>query len=187
MGGPEYGGLLAATHRLLDAVAGADAPDGVARGAAATVIAACQSLEPFLVDDKVAPAGNRPDLPGHGRPAMVPYIEDQFDDLQSHSRVTFTRAHLGGGTAIHGGMIPLLFDDLLGHQAIRRSDQYPTRTAYLHVDYRRLTPVDIPLIAHTWVDQVEGRKIIVRGELRHGDDVLAEAHGLFVTPEPVRP
>jgi acyl-CoA thioesterase FadM len=92
---------------------------------------------------------------------------------------------LGGGTAIHGGMLPLLFDDLLGHQAVRRSGQYPTRTAFLHVDYRRLTPVDVPLTAHTWVDQVEGRKIIVRGELRHGDDVLAEAHGLFITPAPV--
>jgi acyl-coenzyme A thioesterase PaaI-like protein len=186
-GGPDYGCLLAAARRLLDGVAAADAPDEVTRAAAATVIAACESLEPFRVDEPASPAGRRPDLPGRGHPALIPYIEDHHDDSRSHGRVTFTRAHLGGGAAAHGGMIPLLFDDLLGHQATLRSAQYPTRTACLHVDYRRLTPLDVALTARTWIDQVEGRKIVVRGELRCGEDVLSEAHGLFVTPLPVRP
>lgn len=184
-GGPEYGPLLAAARRLLDTVACADAPDEVMRTAAATVLAACEALEPFGVDETRSPAGKRAELPGRGHPALIPYIEDHVADTDSHGRVTFTRAHLGGAAATHGGMIPLLFDDVLGHQATRRSEQYPTRTAFLHVDYRRVTPLDVPLTARAWVESVEGRKIVVRGDLRNGDDVLSEAHGLFITPGPV--
>lgn len=184
-GGPAYGDLLAAARRLLDAVAGADAPDEVTRAATAAVLGACESLECHQVEETAAPADRRPDLPGRGHPGLLPYVEEHSSDLEWHGRVTLTRAHLGGAGAAHGGMIPLLFDAVLGHLATRRGNQFPTRTAYLHVDYRRVTPLGIALTARAWVDSVQGRKIIVRGDLRNGDAVLAEAHGLFITPMPV--
>lgn len=186
-GGEELGPLLDATRRLLDAVAGSVAPPAAIRAATWSVIAACESLEPFPVAEAFAAAGERPDLPGHGHPGRVPHVEAEGDDLTARGRVTFTRAHLGGAGAAHGGSISLLFDDLLGRQAVRRSDQSPPRTAYLHVDYRKLTPVGVPLTTRTRIEQVEGRKIVVHGLLRLGPEVLAEARALFLMAQPVRP
>lgn len=128
-GGEELGPLLYATRRLLDAVAGSVAPPAAIRAATWSVIAACESLEPFPVAEAFAAAGERPDLPGHGHPGRVPHVEVEGDDLTARGRVTFARAHLGGGGAANGGSISLLFDDLLGRQAVRRSDQSPPRRA----------------------------------------------------------
>lgn len=183
-GGPGYGALLASARRLLDAVAAADPPDDVVRDATAKIAAACAALEPHVVDEVSAPAGRRLELPGRGHPGLVPFTSEQMSDHAVAGSVTFTRAHLGGGGAAHGGMIPLLFDDLLGYLATSGGGRSPTRTAYLHVNYRRLTPLDVPLTAAAGIDRVEGRKIFATGELRLGSDVLAEAEGLFIIVRP---
>ena len=58
----------------------------------------------------------------------------------------FTEAHVGGNRAVHGGMIPLLYDWLLG-MTVTAANIRPTRTAFLHVDYRKITPINEPLEA----------------------------------------
>ncbi|WP_344602891.1 PaaI family thioesterase [Sporichthya brevicatena] len=168
---------------MLDTIACLNAPDHLVQAAAAALRDVSASLEAYRTDESESPAGRRPDLPGRGHPLLAPFVEDLAERDRSHGWVTFRRAHLGGAAATHGGMLPLLFDDVLGHLATRRGAQYPVRTAFLHVDYRRLTPVGAPLEAQAWVEHVERRKIHVRGDLRAtSGDVLAEAHGLFVTP-----
>ena len=91
--------------------------------------------------------------------------------------VTYTDAHAGAGEAVHGGQVTLLFDDLLGGVA---GAVATSRTAYLNVDYRSLTPIGVELRVEGWVDRVEDRKIYVRGHLLDGGRVCAEAEGLFV-------
>ena len=59
----------------------------------------------------------------------------------------FTEAHVGGNHAVHGGMIPLLYDWLRRDDRSTAADIRPTRTAFLHVDYRKITPIDEPLTA----------------------------------------
>ena len=58
------------------------------------------------------------------------------------------------------------------------------RTAYLKTDFRALTPLNTRLEVRGWLERQEGRKYFVRGELRHGDVVCADAEGLFVALKP---
>ena len=91
--------------------------------------------------------------------------------------VTFTTAHAGAGDAVHGGQVTLLFDEVLGGVAASVAQ---SRTAWLHVDYRSLTPVGAALGIEAWVDRVDGRKVHVRGRLLDGERVCADAEALFI-------
>jgi acyl-coenzyme A thioesterase PaaI-like protein len=99
-----------------------------------------------------------------GRPSIV-------------GEVSFGAAYEGPPGHCHGGWIAAVFDEALGFAQLA-----PGFTAYLHVNYRRPTPLHQPLTVRAWVDNVDGRKRLVKGELRHGDDVLADAEGLFIAP-----
>jgi hypothetical protein len=56
-----------------------------------------------------------------------------------------------------------------------------SRTAYLHVDYRKVTPTDEPLLSRAWIDYVDGRKLFVRAAMTDADgNVLSEASGLML-------
>ena len=56
-----------------------------------------------------------------------------------------------------------------------------SRTAYLHVDYRKITPTDEPLVSRAWIDSVDGRKMVVRATMTDSDgNVLSEANGLMI-------
>jgi acyl-CoA thioesterase FadM len=61
------------------------------------------------------------------------------------------------------------------------------RTAYLHINYRQVVPIDKELQIDAGVDQVEGRKIFVSGRLSDGDTVLTDAEALFVLLKPGQP
>jgi acyl-CoA thioesterase FadM len=61
------------------------------------------------------------------------------------------------------------------------------RTAYLHVNYRQIVPIDTELQIDSRVDRVEGRKIFVSGRVSDGDAVLTDAEALFVLLNPGQP
>ena len=95
-------------------------------------------------------------------------------------RVTFSRYHVGGNHAVHGGVLPLLFDSVFG-MVIHAAGRPISRTAFLHVDYRKVTPIDTELTARGRIREAEGRKAFVNAELHDGDgNLLAEAHGLMI-------
>jgi acyl-coenzyme A thioesterase PaaI-like protein len=99
----------------------------------------------------------------------------------------FSRYHVGGNSAVHGGVLPMLFDWLFG-MIVRAANRPISRTAYLHVDYRKVTPINQPLVIRGRVDSVEGRKAFVSGELTDDDGaLLAEGHGLMVRLLPGQP
>jgi len=62
-----------------------------------------------------------------------------------------------------------------------------TRTAYLTVQYRSLTPLSTPLTCRTWVDKRDGRKAFVKGTLHDGDRLCAELDALFIELKPGQP
>jgi acyl-coenzyme A thioesterase PaaI-like protein len=176
-GGQGYGPLLAATRELMDIVAALDAPEDVLAVAAEAVRAVTSTLASRTTDELHSPAGKRPDLPGRGNVMMPPILIDRQTPHEVRGRVTLTRVHVGGGAA-HGGVIPLMFDEVLGRMASQ--DRPPSRTAYLHVDYVNLTPVNDELLIEGFIHRIEGRKIYGSGRLLDGDTVLAEADALFV-------
>ena len=87
---------------------------------------------------------------------------------------------MGGNYAVHGGVLPLMFDSMFG-MLIHAAGRPISRTGFLHVDYRKVTPIDTELTMRGWVARTEGRKAFVNAELRDADDnLLAEANGLMI-------
>jgi hypothetical protein len=64
----------------------------------------------------------------------------------------------------------------------------PSRTAYLHVDYRNITPIDEPLTAYGRIAEIDGRKAFVTATMIAADGtLLTEANGLMVRLLPHQP
>ncbi|PRC42030.1 PaaI family thioesterase [Mycobacterium sp. ITM-2017-0098] len=144
-------------------------------------------LDPYRAGEGVGPANRTPALPGAGSLLMPPWTVTKFEADGVELEVTFSRYHVGGNSAVHGGVLPLLFDSMFG-MVIHATGRPISRTAFLHVDYRRVTPIDTVLTAHGWLREAEGRKAFVNAELRDTDGhVLAEANGLMIRLLPGQP
>lgn len=189
-GGPDYGRFIEAVRTLQDHARAADAPDDVITRAADLIDDVNRLLEPFDADEWHSPSGRRMDLPNRGSILSVPVDLDVVEDERG-SRVegtaVFRRFHLGRNGAVHGGALAHLFDSLLGFTAFKLSESKKQRTAYLHVNYRRIAPIDRPLRVEAGIERIQGRKIFVAGRLFDGDDVLCEAEALFVMLKPGQP
>ena len=133
-----------------------------------------ERLAPLSGEELKQANGRVQQLPVRGH-AMLPHLlVSRTGEGRVGGTVTFGRWFMGGGMAVHGGAVTLMFDEVLGVLA-GGTAQSITRTAYLHTDYRALTPIDVELDVTAWVDRIEGRKMFVKGEIRHGDVVCAEA------------
>ncbi|MDT5118978.1 MAG: hypothetical protein QOE30_4717 [Mycobacterium sp.] len=184
--GPGFGRFVAAMRRLQDLAVSADPADSVWDDASDRAAALVELLAPFEADEGVAPAGRTPDLPGMGSLLLPPWTLTRYEPDGVEMTGHFTRFHVGGNHAVHGGVLPLLFDHMFGmisHAAGRPI----SRTAFLHVDYRNVTPIDVPLLVRGRVTSIEGRKAFVSAELVDGDTVLAEGTGLMVRLLPGQP
>ncbi len=178
--GPGFGRFVAAMRRLQDLAVSANPSVDTWTDAADRVEALVSELAPFEAGEGVGPANRVPDLPGAGSLLAPPWSVEKFEADEVRLRVTFSRFHVGGNYAVHGGVLPLLFDSLFG-MVIHAAGRPISRTGFLHVDYRRVTPIDVELYARGWIREAEGRKAFVNAELRNSDDeVLAEANGLMI-------
>ncbi|SOJ56401.1 hypothetical protein MSIMFB_03878 [Mycobacterium simulans] len=184
---PELGRFAAAMRRLQDLAVSAN-PDAVLWSAAAErVEGACALLECHQVPEVEAPGGRVLDLPGLGHPLLPPWILAEGGPAGVTMTGHFSRSHVGGNNAVHGGMIPLLYDWLFG-MVVSTANIRPTRTAYLHVDYRSITPIDEPLTAHGRISNVDGRKVFIDATMTSADGtLLSEANGLMVRLLPHQP
>ncbi|MBM7369211.1 PaaI family thioesterase [Gordonia hydrophobica] len=123
---------------------------------------------------------------GQGHPVLIPYRVTELSETSMLGSVSFGLANMGGDGTAHGGAITMLFDDVLGTFVSRRG-QPDSRTAFLKVDYRNITPVNRELRLTASIDRIEGRKTFVTGALADGDVVCAEAEALFVRVLPPQP
>ena len=177
---PEMGRFMAAMRRLQDIAVASDPAADLWNDTAALLEDICARLEEHRAPAGVAPAGRALNLPGHGHPLMPPcqVAESGPDEVVMLGH--FSRFHVGGNGAVHGGVIPLFYDWHFG-MVVSAAGRPDSRTAYLHVDYRRVTPTDVPLTARAWIDSVDGRKLFVRAEMTDaGGNVLSEANGLMI-------
>ena len=76
---------------------------------------------------------------------------------------------------------------LLGYAAFTLSGSRAQRTAFLHVDYRKIAPVEKELQVDARVDRIRGRKIFVTGPAPRRGHVLCDAEALFVKLNPGQP
>ncbi|MCM3887183.1 hotdog domain-containing protein [Frankia sp. R82] len=183
-GGADYARLVENLRHLLDAVAAARPPSPLVSRLADQLAELDAQLAPFAVAEAARVAGRRFDLPGRGQ-TMAPALHwDEFDAHHGRCRVTLGQHYTGGGAA-HGGAVSLLFDEALS--AVANRGRPMARTAYLHVDYRAITPIGTELWIDVVVDRVEGRKCYLRGGLHHGEVLCAQAEALFVELRPDQP
>lgn len=185
--GPGFGRFVAAMRQLQDLAVFADPGDDVWDDAADRAAALVELLGPFEAAEGQAPAGRTPGLPGMGSLLLPPWTLTRYGPDGCEMTGYFTRFHVGGNMAVHGGVLPLVFDHMFGmisHAAGRPI----SRTAFLHVDYRKITPIEAPLVVRGRVTSIEGRKAFVSAEMVDGDNaVLAEGHGLMVRLLPGQP
>lgn len=178
-GGTRYGAMIAAQRRLQDHVAGAVLPPELVDEVTTRLAELTALLEPHQAEEAERWDGWRPDIPGRAMPLLPPYVIDERGEGQLRGRVTFPRFYLGGNGAAHGGSLPLVFDDLMGHIAAMAGGL--CRTAYLTVNYRRITPLDVELSFDCRLDAIENRKRFVSARLYNpAGEVVADCEALFL-------
>ncbi|TLF75289.1 PaaI family thioesterase [Nocardia cyriacigeorgica] len=185
--GPDFGPFVEAMRTLQDLTVSIDAPDDVLADALAQANRLIELLEPYRAPELQGPAGRAVELPGRGSLLLLPWrtVEAGPDGIVMTG--VFRRFHLGGNSAAHGGVLPLLFDDLLG-MIVHYAGRPISRTAYLHVNYRKVTPLETPLTVRGRVERIEGRKTFISAELADEQGtVLADCEGLMVQLLPWQP
>jgi len=185
--GPGFARFLTAMRRAQDLAVSANPDSDTWDDAADRAEELVKLLGPYEAAEGVGPANRVPSLPGVGSLLMPPFTVSKFEPEGVELKVTFSRFHVGGNYAVHGGVLPLLFDSVFG-MVIHAAGRPISRTAFLHVDYRKVTPIDTVLTARGWVREAEGRKAFVNAELRDPDEnLLAEANGLMLRLLPGQP
>ena len=185
--GPEFGRFVAAMRRAQDLAVSADPDDQTWGAAADRAEELVNLLAPYEAAEGVGPAARTPSLPGGGSLLMPPFRVEKMEPDGVELTVRFSRYHVGGNHAVHGGVLPLLFDSVFG-MIIHATGRPISRTAFLHVDYRNVTPIDTDLRARGWLREAEGRKAFVGADLSDLDgNLCAEAHGLMVRLLPGQP
>ena len=185
--GPGFARFLTAMRRAQDLAVSAAPDSDTWEQAADRAEELVKLLGPFEAPEGVGPANRVPELPGSGSLLMPPYRVVAFGPEGVQLSVQFSRFSVGGNSAVHGGVLPLLFDSVFG-MVIHAAGRPISRTGFLHVDYRKVTPIDTPLTVRGWVARTEGRKAFVNAELRDPDgNLLAEANGLMIRLLPGQP
>jgi acyl-coenzyme A thioesterase PaaI-like protein len=179
-----FPGMIDALRVLQDRVTGSAPSEELVAEVSRTLTDLAVRLGAHAVNEEGQIAG-RVDVPGRAQ-ALVPVVHlDEQDEQHAAGRVTFGRLHLGRNGAVHGGAIPLVFDEVMGR--LSNTGRPPGRTAYLHVNYRSITPIGRELQLTARFDREEGRKRFLSGQLRDGDSLCADAEGLFVALRPGQP
>ncbi len=186
-GGSEFAELHRVQRLLQDRLSGAALPAELSKDVTERLVEITDLLADYQVREHYRRDGWRPDLPGRAHPLLPPYLVDGEDDTSLYGRVTFTRFYLGGNNAAHGGSHSLLFDDALG-RVMNMHQPSVARTAFLKVNYRAVTPLDVELRFDATRDRIEGRKRWGSARLTDASGkVLADAEGLFVALLPGQP
>jgi acyl-coenzyme A thioesterase PaaI-like protein len=185
--GPEMARFMAAMRRLQDIAVSTD-PDATLWDDTAELLEdVCTRLEEHRAPAGVAPAGRVLQLPGNGHPLMPPWQVSASGPEEVTMHGHFSRFHVGGNGAVHGGVLPLFYDWHFG-MVVSAAGRPDSRTAYLHVDYRRVTPTDEPLESRAWISSVDGRKLFVSAAMTDSaGNVLSEANGLMIKLLPHQP
>lgn len=114
---------------------------------------------------------------GDGNP-MAPPLALTPQDGGVAGEVTMGPVYEGPPGCVHGGWVAALLDQAVGESAWQVGAVVMTGT--LTVDYRRPTPLNMPLHVSGRIDRDEGRKIAVSGRITSNGRLTAEATGMMV-------
>ncbi|HUO48430.1 MAG TPA: PaaI family thioesterase [Acidimicrobiales bacterium] len=192
-GDPRFA-LAAAVRRVVTAMVASPVPDEETRALTAEVESVADRLEavagpgrrPRVQPDPTGPPQDFfPTSPviGHANPVAPPVLVEATDGGLVGS-AWFDYQYEGPPGCVHGGVIALTFDELLGATGIATGQ--PGMTGTLTIRYRRPTPLRTPLRLEARFVGRQGRKITIHGAIYDGDTLTAEAEGLFIELLPER-
>jgi acyl-coenzyme A thioesterase PaaI-like protein len=121
---------------------------------------------------------------GKVNPFAPPLVVEFDDNGHATARIQLSRVHEGPPSAVHGGIVALLIDQLLGH-AVGTAGP-PGMTAQLTVNYRKPTPYDRELLVEAWHTGTSGRRVTAEARISAAGVTYADAKALFVSVRPER-
>jgi acyl-coenzyme A thioesterase PaaI-like protein len=122
----------------------------------------------------------RSGITGRSNPLAAP-LQMWFEGDEVRGSAVYTDAYEGPPGCLHGGFVAAAFDDLLGFaQTLSGTAGY---TGTFTIRYIKPTPLNRTLDYRAGVTKAEGRKIWCWGTCHDGDDLLAEAEIVFITPK----
>ena len=110
--------------------------------------------------------------------AISPLIGLEFDGERLHGTATLGAVYNGPPGMVHGGIIALIFDELLG--ATNVCHGLGGFTGTLSVRYEKPTFIETELVLEGWIERVEGRKVFTHGTISIEGVVTARAEGIFI-------
>lgn len=111
--------------------------------------------------------------------AIAPPVRLHVDGDRLRGRLVLDAPYVGPPGTVHGGVIALIFDELLGCANIAQG--YGGFTGTLTIRYERRTPICEQIELESWVDRIEGRKVFTVGTISYDGSVTARAEGVFIT------
>ena len=114
--------------------------------------------------------------------AIAPPVEFRFEGNEVRAEHVFDAPYCGPPTGVHGGIVALVYDELLGSTGV--FNQSGGFTGTLTIRYESITPLHRPIRMRAWIDRVEGRKTFIRGTMHDGETLCSTAEGVFIAPNP---
>ena len=192
--------LVTATRGLVTTQRTADVPADVLEQATALVREATALLAPHVVDGVPGQNALRAAYPDReqfatGDPArffpyspvvgplnaLAPPVTFTFDGERMSGRGTLASPYSGPPGTVHGGVVAMVLDELLG--AVNACLGLGAYTGTLTVRYERPTPIGEELTFDAGVDRTEGRKVFTVGTISARGAVTARAEGVFIRVE----
>ena len=121
----------------------------------------------------------RSPLSGRGNAMAAPLVLEFVGD-KTYGHATYGEAFEGPPGLVHGGYVISAFDDLLG--VAQAASGIAGFTGTLSVKLLGGTPLHREIRYEAGVTERSGRKIIAYGRSYLGDQLLAEATGIFIEP-----
>ena len=109
---------------------------------------------------------------------IAPPLTFTFDGERLRGSGAVPAAYVGPPGMVHGGVVAMIIDELLG--AVNACLGLGAFTGTLTIRYERPTPIATDLELESWVDRTEGRKVFTVGTISAGGVVTARAEGVFI-------
>jgi Thioesterase superfamily len=181
-----YGPLTQAMRRLIDAGIRTGADEGTIRDAQSAIEAVAGKLEATVgegmprlaVDGRPVVWGNP--VTGFRNPIAPPLVMHGEPDGLWWSEFELGEAYQGPPGWVHGGILALILDQVLGEVASDGLSK-PMFTGTITMRYLRGTPLG-RLRAEAATERIDGYKTFVSGHVSDADGKTVEAEGIWIKP-----
>src|SRR5690348_15675468 len=101
------------------------------------------------------------------------------ESRRASGRFVLGPRYAGGAGFVHGGVIAVLLDEVMGK--ISKLSEELAVTAELNIEYRKPVPTDAEIVVSGWQEEEKGRNRFRVGEIHDAQrHLLARGRGRFV-------